>query len=245
MLGEKGTHVDYSGFGRLGLAGPRLVCGSFHFGASSSSGVAASAGYRRFLRRRGEGKGGQVQLRFLPSSFLPGKEDEAREEKEEGGGRGILPSVAFQSNGGWTEEGLQWWRGGVKWLSDWRSVAGGGEKGKKRRRRRRTDLPFRFFHLSSFAGCWFFFPLYCSATVIRFWLLCLLGLAALLGVCVCVCVLASAARIRGGGEKMRLLVGSDELGNEMRFRLLLLPPKTKRGKKKNPTIRFSSFSSLA
>ena len=94
MLGEKGTHVDYSGFGRLGLAGPRLVCGSFHFGASSSSGVAASAGYRRFLRRRGEGKGGQVQLRFLPSSFLPGKEDEAREEKEEEeeGGAFFLPS---------------------------------------------------------------------------------------------------------------------------------------------------------
>ncbi len=74
---------------------------------------------RGWRRQRGtegfygeEGKGGQVQLRFLPSSFLPGKEDEAREEKEEGGGRGILPSVAFQSNGGWTEEGLQWWRGG-------------------------------------------------------------------------------------------------------------------------------------
>ncbi len=132
--------------------------------------------------------------------------------------------------------------GGVKWLSDWRSVAGGGEKGKKRRRRR-TDLPFRFFHLSSFAGCWFFFPLYCSATVIRFWLLCLLGLAALLGVCVCVCVLASAARIGGGGEKMRLLVGSDELGNEMRFRLLLLPPKTKKteGKRKIPQSDSQAF----
>ncbi len=89
-------------------------------------------------------------------------------------------------------------------------VEGGSEVAKRlekccRRRREREEeeeeedrLTVSFLPPLSFAGCWFFFPLYCSATVIRFWLLCLLGLAALLGVCVCVCV---CLRVQHGFEE--------------------------------------------